>query len=542
MATTTPNSLARDTVGTRLTQLALACACLPGLAAAQSAAPAAAPLPRFNIAEYVVDGNSLLSDGAIEQALAPFLGESKSLRDVDGARAALEKNYHDAGYLTVIVSIPEQSVDSGEVALHVVEAGIDRLRVKGAEYTLPSGIKARIPELAEGNVPNFNKVQQQLTALNRSNDIKITPVLRAGKLPGTVDVQLDAEDQLPVHGNVEYSNRQTPNTTAQRLSANLRYDNLWQRGHSLGMTLQTAPQRPNDARVAVGTYVLPVGDDGNALSLYGVYSRSEFASLANAPGLGLLGNSDTLGLRYTMPFGAGAPWSHNGAVGVDRKRVGQTLVPLGGGGTNAKISYVPLVATYMARSVDDRRSSGFDVGVTAGLRGLLGNSDAAFNAKRDGASASFLALRAGVQHTEQFGRWSLGGKFDLQLASGPLVPTEQFVAGGAESVRGYLEGERAADAGARVSVELRTPQFNPGGPGSDWRVGGLLFFDAARLTILQPLFPQPAHEALRGAGIGLRASAPRGVSVELDAARALADGDTTRSGDKRVHARAVWGF
>lgn len=499
-------------------------------------------MPRFDIVEYVVDGNSLLSEGAIEGALAPFLGESKTLRDVDGARAALEKHYHDAGYLTVIVSIPEQSVDSGEVALHVVEAGIDRLRVKGAEYTLPSGIKARIPELAEGNVPNFNKVQQQLTALNRSADIKVTPVLRAGKLPGTVEVQLDAEDQLPVHGNVEYSNRQTPNTTAQRLSANLRYDNLWQRGHSFGLTLQTAPQRPKDARVAVGTYVLPVGDDGNALSLYAVYSRSDFASLANAPGLGLLGNSDTLGLRYTMPFGASAEYFHSGAVGFDRKRIGQTLVTLGGGGSNAKISYVPLVVTYTARSFNDRRSSVFDIGVTAGLRGLLGNNDAQFNAKRDGASASFVALRAALQHTEQLGRWSLYGKFDFQLASGPLVPSEQFVAGGAESVRGYLEGERAADAGARATFELRTPQFNPGGTGSDWRLGGLLFFDAARLTILQPLFPQPALETLRGAGFGLRASAPRGVSIELDAARALVDGDITRSGDKRVHARAVWGF
>lgn len=529
--------------------LALACACLPGIAmlaaapalAQVAATAAAAPMPRFDIAEYVVDGNSLLADSAIEAALAPFLGESKTLRDVDGARAALEKNYHDAGYLTVLVSIPEQSVDSGEVALHVVEAGIDRLRVKGAEYTLPSAIKARIPELAEGNVPNFNKVQQQLTALNRSADVKITPVLRAGKVPGTVDVQLDAEDQLPVHGSVDYSNRQTPNTTAQRLSANLRYDNLWQRGHSFGLTLQTAPQRPKDARVAVGTYAVPVGDDGNALSLYAVYSRSDFASLANAPGLGLLGNSDTLGLRYTMPFASTAEFFHSAAIGFDSKRIGQTVVTLGGEGTNAKISYVPLVATYTARTFNERRSSVLELGANVGLRGLLGNTDAEFNAKRDGASATFLALRAGVQHTEQLGRWALSGKLDLQIASGPLVSSEQFVVGGAESVRGYLEGERAADGGARASFELRTPQFSAGA-GGDWRLGGLLFFDVARLNVSQPQFPQPAHEALRGAGFGLRANAPRGVALELDAARALVDGDTTRNGDKRIHARAIWGF
>ena len=481
-----------------------------------------------------------MADSAIEQAVAPFLGESKTLRDVDGARAALEKKYHEAGFLTVVVSIPEQSVDGGEVALHVVEAEIDRLRVKGAEYTLPSGIKARIPELAEGKVPNFNIVQQQLSALNRSADIRITPVLRAGKLPGTVEVQLDAEDQLPLHGSIDFSNRQTPNTSAQRLSANLRYDNLWQRGHSFGLTLQTAPLRPRDARVAVANYMVPVGDDGNALSLYAVSSRSEFASLANAPGLGLLGNSDTLGLRYTLALGGADGFNHSASAGVDRKRIGQTLIVLGGAGTNASINYLPMLASYTARYNGERRSSVFELGVSAGLRGFGGNDDARFNAKREGASASFVALRTGLQLTEQLGRWSVFGKFDLQLASGPLVPSEQFVAGGAESVRGYLEGERSADDGLRATFELRTPQYNPGG--GAWRIGGLLFLDAARLTILQAQYPQATHELLRGAGFGLRIGVPHGASFELDAARALADGDTTRNGDKRVHARAVWGF
>lgn len=543
--------------------LVCACALAPGLAAlpalaadaerppealasphegAQAAAAGTPNMPAFNIYEYIVDGNSLLPDLAIENAMTPFMGEGKTLRDVDGARAALERVYHDAGYLTVVVSIPEQNVDGGAVALHVVEAGIDSLRVKGAEYTLPSGIKARIPELAEGNVPNFNKVQEQLAALNRSANVKVTPVLRAGKLPGTVEVQLDTEDQLPVHGNLEYSNRQTPNTTAQRLSGSLHYDNLWQRGHSLGLTFQTSPEREKDVRVLAGTYVWPIGDEGDAMSLYAVHSRSQFASLSNAPGLGLLGNSDTVGLRFTMPLGTSADFSHTFSFGIDYKNVKQTLQVQGGASTDDPIRYMPLVANYTANAVDESRSTTLDVTTTSGMRGLFGNSDEAFNAKRKGASASFLALRTGLQHTENFAHWALYGKVELQLASGPLVPNEQLTVGGAESVRGYLEGERAADAGVRTTIELRTQQFKPGGPSSDWRLSGLAFFDAARLTMLQPVFPQPAHQSLRGVGVGLRMTAPHGVTVEVDAARALLDGDTTRAGDKRVHARTVWGF
>ena len=524
-------------------------ACLLAGAATVSVAAQAGPapaLPRFDIYQYVVDGNSVLDALAIEGAVSPFLGERKTLVEVEAARAALEKRYHDAGYLTVVVSIPDQAVDSGEVSLHVVEAVIDRLKVKGAEYTLPSAVKAGVPELAEGQVPNFNRIQTQLAALNRGADSRVTPVLRAGKLPGTVEVQLDVDDQLPLHGSVELSNRQTHNTTSARLSSALRYDNLWQLGHSLGLTLQMAPQRPSDARVAAATYVAPLGPGGDALSVFVLHSRSEFASLASAPGLGLLGNTDNLGLRYTLPLGGGVDFSQTLAAGLDYKNVKQTLLVLGGGNTDSPIAYAPVQTSYSANwlgggGLSGRRTA-LELGTTLGFRGLLGNRDTAFHAKRAGASANFMSLRAGGLHSEPLGGWMLLGKLDSQFASGPLVPNEQFTAGGAENVRGYLEGERAADAGLRASLELRTPAYQPAGVNSDWRVSALGFVDGARLKTLQPVAPLPAWHRLLGIGLGLRLSAPRGLTLEADAAQALVDGDSTKARHKRLHARAVWGF
>jgi hemolysin activation/secretion protein len=529
-----------------LRRLPVACLLVGATAlSAPGQASAAAPgeaLPRFNVYQYLVGGNSVLDALAIEAAVTPFLGDGKTLGEVEAARAALEKAYHDAGYLTVVVTIPDQAVDSGEVSLQVVEAVVDRLKVKGAEFSLPSVIKSGVPELAEGSVPNFNVLQAQLARINRSADARVTPVLRSGSLPGTVEVQLDVDDQLALHGSVELSNRQTPNTTPSRLSASVRYDNLWQRGHSLGLTLQAAPERPGDARVAALTYVLPTGRGSDALSTYWVHSRSAFASLSNAPGLGLLGNSDTIGLRYTLPLGANAEASQTLAGGIDYKNTQQTIQVEDGGSTNTPLIYLPLVASYNAALMDARRSSAIDLTLTAGLRGWFGNTDAKFVAKRNGASASYLALRAGLQHSENFERWVLVGRVDSQLATGPLVPSEQMVAGGAESVRGYLEAERSGDLGLRATLELRTPIYRPAGATSAWQLGGLAFIEAARLKTLQPLAPQRAQVSLAGTGIGLRLTAPRGLSLELDLARALVEGDTTRAGDHRLHARAVWGY
>jgi len=74
----------------------------------------------------------------------------------------------------------------------------------------------------------------------------VTPALRAGDTPGTVDVDLNVEDKAPIHGTFEVNNRQSPNTTPSRISATAHYDNLWQEGDSFSFTYQVAPQRPKD--------------------------------------------------------------------------------------------------------------------------------------------------------------------------------------------------------------------------------------------------------------------------------------------------------
>jgi hypothetical protein len=87
---------------------------------------AATPDPSFDILEFVVEGNRVLEPLAIERAVYPFLGPRRLIRDADAARAALEKAYHQAGYLTVTVDVPEQQVENGIVRLAVTEGRVER--------------------------------------------------------------------------------------------------------------------------------------------------------------------------------------------------------------------------------------------------------------------------------------------------------------------------------------------------------------------------------------------------------------------------------
>ncbi|WP_426056504.1 hypothetical protein [Janthinobacterium sp. PSPC2-1] len=81
---------------TALSLLCLAMLALPGMARAQdaaSAAAAAAPERQVTIEEYLVRGNTVLDARAIEEAVTPFLGPGRTLKDVEGARDALVAAY-----------------------------------------------------------------------------------------------------------------------------------------------------------------------------------------------------------------------------------------------------------------------------------------------------------------------------------------------------------------------------------------------------------------------------------------------------------------
>ena len=220
---------------------------LAGAAHAQSAPAADAATPRFDVLEYRVEGNSVLPAERIERAVYPFLGERRTVADVESARVALEAAYRNAGYGTVVVDTPEQRVTDGVVTLQVLQAPVTRLRVVGAQYYSQGRILDQVPALAEGEVPNFKAVTAQLATVNRSADRRVTPLLRPGKAPGTTEVDLSVEDQFPLHGSLELNNQSSPNTTESRLQASLRYDNLWQREHSVSAQVQVSPEKTSVA-------------------------------------------------------------------------------------------------------------------------------------------------------------------------------------------------------------------------------------------------------------------------------------------------------
>ncbi|MBK0795175.1 ShlB/FhaC/HecB family hemolysin secretion/activation protein, partial [Escherichia coli O25b:H4-ST131] len=75
--------------------------------------------------------------------------------------------------------------------------------VKNSRYFDLDRIKDSAPSLKEGTVPNFTDVTKDIVSLNQWPDRRVTPALRAGVAPGTVDVDLNVEDKAPIHASLE---------------------------------------------------------------------------------------------------------------------------------------------------------------------------------------------------------------------------------------------------------------------------------------------------------------------------------------------------
>ena len=511
-----------------------------GCAHAQEAVPAAAETAgkaeareqeaTFDVFEYRVEGATLLPVTLVEQAVYPHLGEKKTLTDVEKAREALEKAYHGAGYLTVLVSIPQQKVDGGVVKLAVTEAPVDRLRVVESRYFSLGEIRAAAPELAEGRVPNFTQMQKELAALNRSGDRRITPVLRPGKTPGTVEVDLKVQDKLPLHGNVELNDRYSQDTTRTRLTANLRWDNLWQKQHGLGITVQTAPENTDESRVFSASYTWPLAS-GNYLALYGVKSDSDVAAVGT---LNVRGNGVILGARYILPLRGKEDFFHTATLGVDHKNFDQSVALLDGGGFDTPISYLPFTLGWDGTWLGRGRVSKFGVAFNFQLRGLVADEQE-FADKRYKGRPNYSYLRGAFSHQETWSTgWGLEARGGWQVAAQPLVSNEQFAIGGTDTVRGYLESAAMGENGMSLSLEARTPNYAKKVADSIDDLHLLAFADGGFVSVREPITADDRF-ALAGAGLGLRFKGGRGVSAGLDWAVALRPVGKTERGDSRAH-------
>ena len=497
----------------------------------------------FTIKGFIVEGNTLLPDKpvseeyddspsfdtlSVQEILEDFLGPDKSAEVIEAARDKLERSYHEQGYPTVLVNIPEQTVEDGFVKLQVVESVIRRVRVTGNRYFTMENILKDVPTLQEGEIIYLPHLQEELALVNRNPDLRVEPVLLPGKRFGTVDVELKVTDKLPLHGSLELNNRASADTSPLRLNGVLRYDNLWQKEHSVSVQYQTAPLQTSEVQVVAGSYVMPTPwNDDHRLAFFSVWSDSQTAF---GEGFQMIGSGYIFGARYVMPLAPYKLYSHNISLGIDYKNFKETS-SFFSENVKTPISYMPLNFSYNSTLPDKGGMTSFSAALNMSMRGLVADQSE-FEIKRYKARADYILLTAGVERRQKLpAKCNLFVKLDGQLADQPLISNEQFTAGGMDTVRGYKESSAAGDSGVHATVELSGPDM-----AEFLKLAGkadlypYFFYDWATLQIKEPLPGQESFIVLDSVGFGLRGRIMQHLDYEMNWAVALRDHAPTEAG------------
>lgn len=485
----------------------LATATMPAAAAAQDA--------RYDVAAFDVVGVKSVPAAEIERAVYPFAGPDRSNADLDQARAAVQSAYAARGFDAVLVELPPQDPEllrQGIVTIRVNEVPVGQVRVVDSRYHSLADVRAAFPSLVPGQPLNSRTLAADLEAVQRYPDREISPSPKVGLVPGTVDVDLRVRSTLPLHGSVELNDDTSPNTEDLRLAANIRYTNLWNLGHTVGVNYVVAPQNRQQQEVLAASYTAPIWGSRWSVLVSGFVSNSNVAALG---GTNVLGDGYQFGARaiYRLPGDVFQTLS----AGIDYKNFNQDIVIPAAGTVRTPIRYLPLVLEYQLAKQTENTSFDATATVTAGLRAIrrqLCLSDDAttacvpedqFTRRTLDGFENFMRFNLVMAYSRASKSDFLGTlRFSGQVSDGALVTNEQFAVGGLTSVRGYFVSEAVGDEGANVQVEGALPSLGGriGGPVDELRLFG--FTDYGLVRIRSPLPGQTSQFELLSIGLGVK--------------------------------------
>ena len=500
-------------------------------------APTPPPAPvKFEIQRYLVEGNTLLSLSDLEKVLKPFVGKDRDFGDIQRALEALQDAYVARGYNAVRVSIPEQDIRAGQVRLRVVEARIRRVRVEGNKFFNESNVKAGLPSLKEGSVPNTRAISKDAQLVNENPSKQVTVALQAADDPGQVDATVRVTDEKSSRISAYVDNTGTPNTGNYRIGLGYLNSNLFNGDDVLNVQAITSPSHPSDVKIFGAGYRIPIYRWSGIVDVLAGYSSVNSGTVQGL--FNVSGSGDVFGLRYTQLLGRFDTYEHRASIGLDYRAykndvtfadTGEPLVP--------NITVRPIALAYLGRFSRVGQDLSFNVSYARNVPGGANGDQAAFDAQRTDASAKYSVVREGVAFSQLLpSDFILRAVANAQQTHDLLIPGEQFGMGGANSVRGYYEREVASDIGWQASLEAYSPDFAARFGGS-WRARVLVFADAARGHDNSPE-RTPANK-LGSFGLGARANHGKSLAFRLDVARVTQDAGTRVSGDWRAHFAAA---
>ncbi len=289
----------------------------------------------------------------------------------------------------------------------------------------------------------------------------VEATMTASNSPHLSDLKVKVVEARTFSGSVNLDNFSPPSVGSMRTGFDLRLRSLAIPADEI--TYSYNRSITGGSNVLGMSYQLPIRATNGTLQLRTVPTRNEVTQ-REFKALGIRGESELYEVLYRQPI-LRAP---DRFVPPTRKRQesnfflgfthqsGQTFVfdelprPFGIGPDEdgvSRTSVFKIGQEYLSRSTDEALLLRHQVNLGTGLFGATSNQDPI----PDGRFVSWLGQAQWLRKFSRVSTLILQG--EMQLTPNSLLPSQQFVIGGGQSLRGYRQNARSGDNGFRLSIE-----------------------------------------------------------------------------------------
>jgi len=428
---------------------------VPPTVAPQPPSPVPPTLPNaaIEVQKIQVVGSTILSQDEINALVKPLEGSSATLEELKQIADKITEIYLNRGYITSRAVLPPQTITAGVVQIQVIEGKLTRIEIEGTKRLDPSYIRSRI-RLGARMPLSTASLEDQLRLL-RVDPLfsNVEASLRAGDNEGESILIVRVSEANPFQPSFSIDNYSPPSVGSERVGVSLRHRNITGNGDELGAAYYRSL---GDSDVFDFSYRLPLNAMNGTLQLRAAPNRSSIVE-AGFKSLEISGKSHLFEVSYRQPL-IRTPIEEFALSTGFTYQIGRTF--LAGEPTSFNLrqqesngvtttSAIKLGQDYIRRDPQGAWAvrSQFTIGTS------LFDATEYEGSEPDGQFLSWLGQVQRVQRLND--KHLLILQSDLQLSANSLLPSQQFVIGGGQSLRGYRQNARSGDNGFRVSIEDR---------------------------------------------------------------------------------------
>lgn len=477
----------------------------PGLPAFAPSERGADKRPLFMLAAVDIAGATVIAHEEIARVYGPYLRRQVSQADLLKITDGITELYRHKGYALSRAFIPPQDVKDGRVQVKVVEGYIGDILIEGDDSQRFGAGEFLRPITAERPL-RLATFERHLLLLSDTPGVRIkdTILKEVGEATGRFRLTVQIETWR-TFANIDLDNRGTSEIGPLQSFITTAVNSAAAKGDTWALNVLTIPNSPEELIYVGGIVEMPIGTQGVRLGARGSYSdvrqdgiKALLDTRTQTDEAGIYASMKPLRTRemslgFVLSAGLRNAEEHNifGPVYDDRIRA------------------VSLAADLQVH--DKYEGSTYLVVALRHGDGEPGSPGVSLS--RPDAEGSFEKAYWSVTRQQRLGGpWSAVVSSMGQLASSPLLLSEQFYIGGPLLGRAYASGSLSGDSGLTGLVELRFDQ--------NLEIGLLTGYQLYAFADAGVVWTRgiPGSESLSSLGVGVRLALQDGYRMGFEVA------------------------